>query len=92
MSMLNKRSIQITATAWGETENRIEIKVLKKYEAVLLKFANLGEVCIHLLVWSLAILIVCFIFTQDFEKIIFNDGSENSCVLNTNGDALKDGK
>ena len=77
------KSFVVSSTSWGESGIEDDYRALKKYKELLESLSNAGTVCAYLLIFALCTLSVWIVYSTDFEKVIFYDGSEATCILDS---------
>lgn len=80
-----KREIDfiVSSTSWGETEIEDDFRALQKYKEFLESLVNAGTAFAYVLILALCLLVAWIMYSTDFEKIIFYDGSDATCILNS---------
>jgi hypothetical protein len=68
-------------TTWGKRPEFSDVRALRRYNALLRGVSTVGEWIATILVWSMVMLALWFLFTGDFEDVIFTDGTSLTCVL-----------
>ena len=82
-------SFSVPSTSWGEYEFIDDIETLEKYRQFLVSLNNAGTWVIYLLAAVVCALSIYIVTETEFEKIIFYDGSEATCVLDSKTGVFK---
>lgn len=73
----------VSSTSWGESGIEDDYRALKKYKELLESLSNAGAICAYVLIFALCALSAWIVYSTDFEKVIFYDGSEATCILDS---------
>ena len=77
------KSFVVSSTSWGDSGIEDDYRALRKYKELLESLSNAGTVCAYVLIFALCTLSVWIVYSTDFEKVIFYDGSEATCILDS---------
>ena len=69
------------SSAWGKHAESGDVRALRRYNALLLRMVSAGEASVYVLTVLTSVLFVWFLYTGNFENIIFTDGTDRSCIL-----------
>ena len=67
-------------TAWGVRPSHDDVRAIRRFNRILQAMANAGEFMVFTLIAVVLVLALLMVFTGNFENIIFNDGTELSCI------------
>lgn len=79
-------------STWGRRSDHYDVRALRRYNALLRKLVGAGECCVYLLAIVSATLFLWFLYTGNFENVIFTDGTDLTCVLNGSTGEIVHGK
>lgn len=69
-------------SSWGRRDAEVDVRALRRYQAILSRIASVGEVLVFLLLVGILVGVI-WLFTQtNFENVIFYDGTDMICVFN----------
>ncbi len=75
---------ELAYTSWGKPPEHRDVRALRRYNAMLRKLAQAGEIAVYLLAVSVIGVFLWFLFTGNFENAIFTDGTSLTCILDGN--------
>ena len=79
----------VSSTSWGEAEVAEDVEALQRYLQFLTSLNNAGVWIIYVLVAIVCAFSIYLVTTTGFEKVIFYDGSEATCVLDSQTGVIK---
>lgn len=82
----------IAASSWGKRAEQGDVRALRRYNALLQRLMGIGETTVYVLAVLVATLFLWFLYTGNFENVIFTDGTDLTCVLNGATGAIVNGK
>lgn len=68
-------------SSWGKGSGGLDVRALRRYNRLLKIFALTGEILVPLLLLVYLVVAGVFLYTGNFENVIFQDGTSLSCVL-----------
>ncbi|MGX2038534.1 hypothetical protein ACWJKU_00160 (plasmid) [Methylocaldum sp. MU1018] len=73
---------ELATSSWGKHDAEVDVRALRRYQAILSRIASVGEVLVFVLLVGILAGAV-WLFTQtNFENVIFYDGTDMTCVFN----------
>lgn len=77
-------AVERLRTAWGRPPEHRDIRALRRYNRVLHRLSIAGECLAGALTALVVGIFIAFLFTGNFENIIFTDGTSLTCVFDGN--------
>lgn len=82
----------IAASAWGKRAEQGDVRALRRYNALLQRLMVVGEASVYVLSTLVVALFLWFLYTGNFENVIFTDGTDVTCILNGATGEIVNGK
>ncbi len=81
--------LESAPSSWGHHDAEIDVKALRRYNAILALMSSIGEWCVFSLLIGLIVGAGWLITQTNFENVIFYDGTDMTCVFNgSNGEII----
>jgi hypothetical protein len=85
---VDKNSKCTISSTWSEPCEEFDKRELERYFVFVKFLENTGKLILVLLILGLFLVITTFLFTGEFEQIIFTDGSELTCIYDNSTDNI----
>ena len=72
---------KIAFTSWGKPTEHLDIRALRRYNAMLRTIAGIGEGAYFVMAAGAVCICFAFLFYGNFERGIFSDGTSLTCMI-----------